>query len=52
MIAACRVVAKHIARRNFLIIRVLARAMAFFVADESVDVKRLVVWAYRELTKH
>jgi hypothetical protein len=35
------VVAKHIARRNFLIIRVLARAMAFFVADESVDVQPL-----------
>ena len=38
---ACRVFAKRIARRAFLRIRVLARAMAFFVADESVDVKPL-----------
>lgn len=38
---ACRVFAKRIARRVFLIIRVLVRAMAFFVADESVDVKPL-----------
>jgi len=38
---AYRVFAKHIVRRNFLRIRVLARAMAFFVADEPVDVKFL-----------
>ncbi len=41
MTAAYRVFAKHIARRDFLRIGVLARAMAFFVADESVDVKPL-----------
>ncbi len=41
MTAAYRVFAKRIARKDFLIIRVLARAMAFFVADEPIDVKPL-----------